>query len=191
LEDAKGALEKTKADQAEFDRSITLNVDIGAILKSSFAISPSGIVWQGHRVALKDVTQIRWGGTRHSVNGIPTGTTFDIYFGTAREIHHVHLLNGESYSKIIDCLWRAVGVRLMFDCVTTLREGGRIQAGDGFIADQGVTLVRRVFSAPTKAYWYLEARHTFGVKTVIFGSDRKPTKSYSFSCLIRRPTMSL
>ena len=74
IQDAKNRAE-------EWRREITFEVDLGTIFKTKLRISPEGIEWKKRHWDLDSITRVRWGGTRHSVNGIPTGTTYSIFFG--------------------------------------------------------------------------------------------------------------
>ena len=74
-------LEEAKNQAEKWRKEITYEAEIGMIFKDKLGISPEGIEWKGRRWDLNSINRIRWGGTRHSVNGIPTGTTYKIIFG--------------------------------------------------------------------------------------------------------------
>jgi rubrerythrin len=106
IEDAKNSAE-------EWRREITYEADVGAVFKNKLRISPEGIEWKGRRWDLDSIMRVRWGGTRHSVNGIPTGTTYSIIFGNGSNYASIELKKEATYSNFIDRLWRAVGARLL------------------------------------------------------------------------------
>ena len=54
---------------------------------------------EGQSFALDSITQVRWGGVRHSVNGVPTGTT-TIAFGDRRSEAVVELKKGTSTTRL-------------------------------------------------------------------------------------------
>src|SRR3546814_11568243 len=78
------------------------------MFKDTLSISPDGISWKGQSFSLDSITRVRWGGVRHSVNGVPTGTTYTIAFGDKRSEAVVELKKEDIYSKFIEKLWRAV-----------------------------------------------------------------------------------
>jgi len=136
LEDAKNRAE-------EWRREITYEADMGAIFKSKLRISPDGIEWKGRRWELDSITRVRWGGTRHSVNGIPTGTTYSIIFGSGSNYSSIELKKEAIYSNFIDRLWRAVGVRLLTEYLEGLRDGKKYRFGSAVMSDHGMELERK------------------------------------------------
>ena len=136
LEDAKNRAE-------EWRREITYEADVGAIFKSKLRISPDGIEWKGRRWELDSITRVRWGGTRHSVNGIPAGTTYSIIFGSGSNYSSIELKKEAIYSNFIDRLWRAVGVRLLTEYLEGLRDGKQYRFGSTVMSDLGMELERK------------------------------------------------
>ena len=133
IEDAKNSAE-------EWRREITYEVDIGAVFKDKLRISPEGIEWKGRRWDLDSITRVRWGGTRHSVNGIPTGTTYSIVFGNGSNYASIELKKEAIYSNFIDRLWKAVGVRLLTEYLEGLRDGKQYRFGSTVMSDLGMEL---------------------------------------------------
>lgn len=138
IEDAKNGFEK-------WQREITYEADVGAVFKDKLRISPEGIEWKGCRWPLDSITRIRWGGTRHSLNGIPTGTTFSVIFGTRHDSTTIALINQTTYSNFIDRLWKAVGVRLLTEYLEGLRDDKKYSFGDTVMSDIGMEMVRYKF----------------------------------------------
>ena len=128
IEDAKNRAE-------EWRREITYEADVGAIFKDKLRISPEGIEWKGRRWDLDSITRVRWGGTRHSVNGIPTGTTYSIIFGNGSNYASIELKKEAIYCSFIDRLWRAVGVRLLTEYLEGLRDGKKYRFGSAVMSD--------------------------------------------------------
>jgi len=135
--------EVARKREDEWRRQITFEADIGFIFKDKLAISPAGVEWQGRRWDLASVTRVRWGGTRTSVNGIPTGTQYTVAFGDRATCAEVQLKDEAVYTRFVDCLWRAVGVRLLTEYVEGLKGGRRYPFGSAFISDLGVEFERR------------------------------------------------
>ncbi len=139
--------EEEKKD-AEWERSITYSATVGRIFKDQLSISPSGINWDGEHFTLEEITEVRWGATRHSVNGVPTGTTYTIglgrnFSGTTSAGRLTITLKEETiYSAFLAALWRAVCVRLMIQMMKALDAGEKLTIGNILVDDAGVTLFK-------------------------------------------------
>jgi len=133
------------ARRDEWARGITYRAEIGMMFKDTLSISPEGISWKGQSFPLDAITRVRWGGVRHSVNGIPTGTTYTIAFGDRRSEAVVELKKEGIYSAFLDKLWRAVCVRLLGEILEALKTGHDLYFGDALLHDEGITLVKRKF----------------------------------------------
>ena len=177
-------IEAAKKRAQEWRREITYEADIGTFLKSKLRISPDGIEWKGDRWALDSITRIRWGGTRHSVNGIPTGTTYSIIFGNDSGFATIELKTEDIYTNFIDRLWRAAGVRLLTEYLEGLREGRKYRFGSAVISDHGVELERkRLFSSNERVFcrWSeLKTWNDAGDFCIGKKEDRKLTASFSY-----------
>lgn len=136
---------KAVARRDEWAREITYRAEIGVMFKDTLSISPDGISWKGQSFSLDSITRVRWGGVRHSVNGVPTGTTYTIAFGDKRSEAVVELKKEDIYSKFIDKLWRAVCVRLLGEMLEALKDGRDLYFGDALLHDDGITLVKHKF----------------------------------------------
>lgn len=133
------------ARRDEWAREITYHAEIGVMFKDTLSISPDGISWKGQSFPLSSITRVRWGGVRHSVNGLPTGTTFTIAFGDRSSEAVVELRREDIYSKFVDKLWRGVGVRLLGEMLEALKGGRDLCFGDALLHDDGITLIKRKF----------------------------------------------
>ena len=133
------------ARRDEWAREITYRAEIGVMFKDTLSISPDGISWKGQSFSLDSITRVRWGGVRHSVNGVPTGTTYTIAFGDKRSEAVVELKKEDIYSKFIDKLWRAVCIRLLGEMLEALKDGRDLYFGDALLHDDGITLVKHKF----------------------------------------------
>ncbi|MGE0041331.1 MAG: hypothetical protein AB7H88_15805 [Vicinamibacterales bacterium] len=136
------AIAEVMGNREEWSREITYQAEIGVAFKNTLSISPAGISWKGQTFPLADITRVRWGGVKHSVNGIPTGTTYTIAFGDERSEAVVELRREEVYSNFLEKLWRAVCARLVVELVTALRAGQTLNFGDAVVKDDSVTLKR-------------------------------------------------
>lgn len=122
---------------------ITYEADVGVMFKDKLRISPDGVQWKGTKIPLEDIRRVRWGGTQHSVNGIPSGTTYNIFVGGERGGTTIELRKEHIYSEFVDRLWKTAGVRLLTKMLEGLREGKRYRFGTAVITDHGVELERR------------------------------------------------
>ena len=136
---------QASARRDEWAREITYRAEIGMMFKDTLSISPQGVSWKGQNFPLDSITRVRWGGVSHSVNGVPTGTTYTIAFGNRSSEAVVELKKQNIYSTFIDKLWRAVCVRLLTEMLEALKEGRSLHFGDALLHDDGITLVKRKF----------------------------------------------
>ncbi len=190
------------ARRDEWAREITYRAEIGVMFKDTLSISPDGISWKGQSFSLDSITRVRWGGVRHSVNGVPTGTTYTIAFGDKRSEAVVELKKEDIYSKFIDKLWRAVCVRLLGEMLEALKDGRDLYFGDALLHDDGITLVKHKFLGANEGcvargsrcrYGMLMDRSVSGPRTTkipmsafpTFTSQTRTSRSSSFAWLSR------
>ena len=141
-------LAEMEARAEAWNREITYEADVGLMLKNKLRISPDGVQWKGSKIPLGEIRRLRWSGTKHSVNGIPTGTTYNIFVGGESGSTTIELRNQRIYSEFVERLWKTAGVRLLTEMLKGLRAGKRYRFGTAIITDYGVVLERRkLFSA--------------------------------------------
>jgi hypothetical protein len=137
-----GALADIVKNRTEWRREISYSAEVGIAFKGKLSISPDGVSWKDKIYPLEAVTRVRWGGVKHSVNGIPTGTTYTLAFGDERSESVVELRRKEVYSAFLERLWRAVCARLVVDLLRSLRAGDVLNFGGTAISDDHVVLTR-------------------------------------------------
>ncbi|HEY4252576.1 MAG TPA: hypothetical protein VGM87_15290 [Roseomonas sp.] len=135
--------QKAAAEHAEFLASIAYRAKVGTLFKDDLAISAAGVELKGEIIPLEAVMRVRWGAIRHSVNGIPTGTSYTIAIGDAGRELSTSFRKQEVFDAFLDRLWRAVCVRLIIDMTQQLRAGQSFVFGDAVVRDQGILLTRR------------------------------------------------
>ena len=176
-------IEKQREASAEQDRewaqSITYRAELGVVFKDELMISPEGLVWKGERFPLRDVTRVRWGGVRHSTNGVPTGSTYTIGFGDHRSEAVVQTRKAEVYSAFTERLWRAVCIRLTIEMIETLKGGKTLAFGDGIVQDDGVTLVKHKFLAREHVFCDWSQVHVWSVGGLFYIGKKEDKKTYS------------
>lgn len=176
LEKARKERSKTVEQNEEWKKEITYSAEVGVVFKDLLKISPNGIQWKNNTIQLESIKSIRWGATRHSLNGVPTGTTYEIHIGTdTYSGTTINLRNGEIFSNFIDRLWRAAGVRLIVEYVHRLKKGEKITFGGAVIEDEGVVLQRHNFLSkePVRLTWYQVQTWTADGSFVIGAKDDK------------------
>tara|TARA_R110001592_G_scaffold143304_1_gene365985 strand:- start:17100 stop:19004 length:1905 start_codon:yes stop_codon:yes gene_type:complete len=136
---------QAEAQKDEWTRDITYRAEVGVMFKDVLSISPDGLAWKNQRFPLEAVTRVRWGAVRHSVNGIPTGSTYTLAFGDNRSEAVVELKKESTYSTFLEKLWKAVVIRLLTELFETLQAGREVRFGELTLRDDGVTLIKHKF----------------------------------------------
>ncbi len=170
---------KTWADE------ITYEAEVGLLLKDTLKISPEGLQWKQRVYPLDAITRVRWGGVRHSMNGIPTGTNFTIAFGDNRSEAVVELRREATYHKFIDKLWRAVGVRLLTDLLDAVKTGRQISIGGAIIEDSNVTLTKhRLLGANERVRLEWHQVHVWSADGSFYIGAKDDKKTYAVASYI-------
>lgn len=175
--------QQSEAERKEFERSITFTAEIGAVFKDTLSISPEGIAWKGRVYPLERVTRIRWGGTRHSINGIPTGSIYSIAFGDENREEAIEIRREQTYSTVVDKLWKAAGVRILVSMLNQLGQGKQIAFGQVIVNDEGVFLPkRRFFGADERIHCkWTEMRAWSASGSYCFASIKEPKATAALS----------
>lgn len=144
---------ETEKEKEQWSRSITFRTEIGLMFKDVLSISPSGVDWKDTHYELKEITGVRWGAVRKSVNGIPSGTDYHIAFGDNKKSSEV-LTNKESnFGGFVNALWRAVGPRLVVELCEALKAGKTINFGGISVRDDSFGVERHRFMATNETVW--------------------------------------
>jgi hypothetical protein len=142
---------KSESQKNEWAREITYRAEIGVMFKDTLSISPDGLAWKKQRYPLSAITRVRWGGVNHSVNGVPTGSTYTLAFGDNRSEAVVELKKEATYSAFLEKLWLAVGIRLLTELLETLKSGTEVRFGEATFRDDSVTLIKHKFFGPNES----------------------------------------
>jgi hypothetical protein len=182
---------KAQARQAEWARDITYRAEIGMVFKDTLSISPDGISWKGQSFPLESITRVRWGGIRHSVNGIPSGTTYTVAFGNNRSEAVVELRKEDIYSTFVDKLWRAVGMRLLGELFEALKAGREVRFGDAIVRNDGVTLTKHKFlgSEQVRVSWH--QTHVWSADGSFMIGAKEDKKTYAQLSYISLPNIHI
>jgi hypothetical protein len=178
-------IEDAKKQAKEWREEITYEADVGAIFKDILSISPEGIEWKGRRWDFDSITRVRWGGTRNSFNGIPTGTTYNIFFGNDYDYSSFELKKQNVYSNFIDRLWKTVGIRLLTEYLVGLRDGKKYEFGSTVMSDLGMEFERmNLFSSNQRVFcrWdelvIWDGAGVFGIRKK---EDKKLSATFSYT----------
>lgn len=148
--------QEAQEQASEWAEEITFRMEIGTFFKNTLSISPEGVQWKNQHFPLASVTRVRWGAIRKSVNGIPTGTTYTIAFGDNHSEAVCDSASEHTFTKFVDKLWRAVGIRILTEMLQALKAGRRLSFGDAVIQDDGITLMKHKFfggNEPVRCSW--------------------------------------
>lgn len=193
-----GALEEIFHDRKhaetrrkEWAQELTYQTEIGVLFKDTLSMSPDGITWKNVHYPLDAVTRVRWGGLRHSVNGIPTGTTYTIAFGDSNSEAVIELKREEVYTTFVEKLWRAVCVRLLTELLEALKAGREIPFGDALIKDDGVMLTRHKFlgAEQVRCTWYQV--HVWTADGSFYIGAKEDKKAYAALSYIHTPNVHI
>lgn len=140
---------ENKKREYEWRQKISYETELGVFFKDRLKISPEGIEWKGKVWDLESITRIRWGATQNSINGIPTGTNYYIFFGDDNIGETIDTRKETVFKEFIDRLWKAVGVRIFTEFLEGLRDGKRFKFDSAIVEDRGIYLEkkRNIFSS--------------------------------------------
>lgn len=151
LQDMAEQQKQGEQKSAEWAREITYSAQIGAVFKDTLSISPKGVSWKSQSYPLDNITRVRWGAVRHSVNGIPTGTTYTMAFGDDRSQAVCETRQEEVFDQFVKRLFRAVGLPILVRMLAELGERRTIRVGDALVGDLGVAVPRHAFFGGEKS----------------------------------------
>ena len=152
IEDFFKQRDNANEEAEQWARDITYEAEVGIVFKDKLRISPDGVQWRNKTYPLNTITHARWGGVAHSINGIPSGTTYTIVFGDKNTESEVELKNSTTYQSFIEKFWRAVGMNLLTQMANDLKGGKHLYMGDAEIDDDGVMLTKHKFLGNEKVY---------------------------------------
>ena len=143
----KGILEsrqEARANAKKWEESLSYSTEIGVVFPDKLEMSAKGgVSWRGQTIRFEDVSWLCWGGTRHSVNGIPTGTTYDIQIGSDEGSMTIRTRKLEVFSEAVDRLWRGAGVRIAMDFARQVKKGGVLRFPNVVVEDESLVITRK------------------------------------------------
>ncbi len=154
LDDLFYGQQKAKEEKKQLLDELNYNVEIGLIIKDTLSISVDGVRWKNRTYPIDSITRVTWGATRHSVNGVPTGTTYSISFGNTKRIEYVETKREDIYEDFTNRLWKTAGVTILTNMLKDFKSGEGLTLGGCTVWDDGVTL--------EKSGWFSSEKHKFG-----------------------------
>ncbi len=152
LRDIKIGRQQAEIDQQKWVQEISFHAEMGVVFKDRLSISPTGVAWNNQKYPLESISRVRWGGVRHSVNGIPTGTTYTVAFGDTSSEAVVEFRGEQIFEEFTGKLWRAVGTRLLIELLQRLKTGSKFTLGDAILDDEGIILTKVKFWGPNETH---------------------------------------
>lgn len=179
--------QRQKEEEKEYNEwanSIYYEAELGLIFKDRLKISVEGIDWNGCVTPLDAINGISWGAIRKSVNGIPTGTDYQIAFQTSNGKTEISP-NKQAFGEITDRLWRALAVPIFTRMLKQLQDGATITVGQIKIKDDGTFLVNSGwFSSDEKFFTWREPLTIYSQDGSLFLSEKggkyKSSASYMY-----------
>ena len=143
------AINKIQQDDKAFEESIKYKYTKNSFWGGSTTLSLDSkhIVYGDTKYNTNDITHIRYGTTKRYQNGVYMGTDTFVGFGTDETDTRITMLSEDEFFKFIDCLMKAVGVRIIQAMVDQLARGKSLY---GFIYDDKVKLAKDNAFAPTE-----------------------------------------
>ena len=167
--------QRQKEEEREYNEwanSIYYEAELGLIFKDRIKISVKGIDWNGCVTPLDAINGISWGAIRKSVNGIPTGTDYQIAFQTSNGKTEISP-NKQAFGEITDRLWRALAVPIFTRMLKQLQDGATITVGQIKIKDDGAYLVNSGwFSSDEKFFTWREPLTIYSQDGSLFLSEK-------------------
>lgn len=165
-------------EKKKWRKEISFSAEVGKIFKYKLSISPYGVLWNESSISLEEITRIRWGAKVNYLNGIKTHTDYSISVGDSKRTIEIKFKGSEDiYDKFTNCLWRAVGVRLLIEFFEDMKKSKTRRFGSILVSDKGVTLIRpHLFSADESVFcpWN---RVTYSNHDGLFSLEDKSNKA--------------
>ena len=171
--------EQAKRQEQEWRDSITFKAELGLMFKDTLSISPSGVRWKDISFTLEQVTRVRWGAVRNSINGIPSGTDYTICFGDNFRLATITTQKQSVFDSFIDKLWRAIGVRLMTEMLEELSKGQQYKIGDALINNYGIEVNKSGFFSNSRVYGRWSELKVWSANGAFFIGIASDKKAYS------------
>lgn len=188
------AINKIQQDDKAFEESIKYKYTKNSFWGGSTTLSLDSkhIVYGDTKYNTDDITHIRYGTTKRYQNGVYMGTDTFVGFGTDETDTRITMLSEDEFFKFIDCLMKAVGIRIIQAMVDQLARGKSLY---GFIYDDKVKLAKDNAFAPTEFKTFkwsdVMAGMQSGFLIILAKSDTKYKVTLSLQDVENAPVLGL
>ena len=170
--------------KSEEAKEITYETDLGLLFKDKLRISSNGVEYKNNRISLEQISWVRWGAVRKSVNGFPAGTEYTFAMGGS-DVVTILVKTGkrEVYEAFTNCLWKAVCVRLLQQYLEVLKAGKQVSIGGVAFDDNGIYLTKhKIFGSEIiyNAWGEVSYYSANGSLIIINKADKKTYVELSF-----------
>lgn len=120
-------LKKEKQD-IEFKnaiKEIKYSANIGLINTNTFSIYDGIISYKGNKCNIENIVGIIYGGTNHSINGIPTGSTYKIEICDSKGVNIIiETRRTKIYADIVEILNKTAGLNIILKIIDIILKDG-------------------------------------------------------------------
>lgn len=129
---------------------------IGLIFRHTLTITAEGVHWKGRFMRFSDIISTGWGGTRHSYNGIPTGTVYDVHLDDKKKRRPMQIRTRRKsiYNTLVNTIWQQAGIDLLNRLLTGLKAGERYVVGTSTVSDEGIYIRHKKLFKDTEVHYY-------------------------------------
>ena len=152
-----------EAATAKFKKELQYFCEWGLLFKKSVRFDSESITINGtDRYKLSDIKALLWGATRSSVNGIPTGTTYNVAFYARNQVVWVPIKDDTVYDNVVQRLWKTAGISILYDTLERLKKGQAIPFGNFHLFNDGIELThQKLFSSEKMCIPWAEVKSAY------------------------------
>jgi len=162
---------------AKFKKELLYFCEWGLFFKKSVRFDSESITINGtDRYKLSDIKALLWGATRNSVNGVPTGTTYNVAFIARNQAVWVPIKDDTVYDNVVQRLWKTAGISILYDMLDKLKKGNAIPFGDIHLFNDGIELTHKKFFSSEKMcipWSEVKPPHSYNGNLMIESTDGK------------------
>jgi|GEM_PF-5510461 len=150
---------------------IHYKAELGTVLQNGFELSEHGINYDGHLTPLENIVGLSWGVIRNSINGIPSGTDYQItYFDGSR--YETLKPDKNQFEEIVSRLWEAFVMIILSRICKSAANGDKLNIGRIEFNDGGVVLKRTgIFHSDSRLFSWAEPLRAYADNGNFFITD--------------------
>lgn len=157
MQKAQKAAREKEQQQRDWAKKIFYKTELGSLFQDTFELSENGIRYDGHLTPLEDIVGLGWGAVRKYINGIPSGTDYEItYYDKS---HPTTIKPDEKQFKaIVNRLWDIFLMIMISRICQAVASGKSLRIGEISFNDTGVVLNRTgIFHSGSKLFSWTES----------------------------------